>query len=195
MTHPLLYQASTNEERIANLVFRYNPKSINPATGLHTIHTWYSSIQTRCMCGRFHKDDPRLLVVARADLKGAHGIFCKRCTWNFSNAEELFNPYHGEPAMKQPAFKATAADYEVLSKIFAIVDPFCQDNNIRYPKLEHDMDLLAAREDIPSLDLQRLLDSAATSKADFFHDVLGIRRFINRTTGKVEGAFMPRCAR
>jgi hypothetical protein len=41
------------------------------------------------------------------------------------------------------------------------------------------------------IDLDQLLNS---SDADFSHDVLGIRRFIDRATGKLGGCFSPRCS-
>lgn len=83
---------STQTERDSSLVFRFNPKSKNPKTSMHTIHTWFSPIQTRCSCGRFDKDDIRLTTVKRADLHTVFGMFCKRCTWNDSDAERRLNP-------------------------------------------------------------------------------------------------------
>lgn len=52
------------------------------------------------------------------------------------------------------------------------------------------MDIAACHENCP-LDLQQLYDS---SKADFIHDVLGIRSNIDRTTGELRNCFDPRCA-
>ncbi len=53
-----------------------------------------------------------------------------------------------------------------------------------------EMDITACHKDVP-LHLQELLDSDA---ADFGHDVLGIARFLDRKTGKLEGHFCPRFA-
>jgi len=83
----------TREERDASMSFRYNPKSKNPKTKLHTIHTWNGLAQTRCWCGRFSKDDPRLVEVKRQDLPNVGGLFCKRCIWGDSDAERRLNPY------------------------------------------------------------------------------------------------------
>jgi len=82
---------TSQAERDSYLVFRYNPKSKNPKTGMHTVHTWFSDTQTRCVCGRFHRDDKRLVTVKREDLHTVFGLFCKRCTWHDSDAERRLN--------------------------------------------------------------------------------------------------------
>lgn len=53
------------------------------------------------------------------------------------------------------------------------------------------MDLTATHANGTPLDLPKLL---AAEPFDFTHDIFGIRRHINRKTGKLEGCFMPRCA-
>jgi hypothetical protein len=75
-------------ERDAGLVFRYNAKSKNPATSMHTIHTWSGPHQTRCVCGRFNRDDPRLTTVQMPTIDG---LLCKRCTWHSPDAERRLN--------------------------------------------------------------------------------------------------------
>jgi hypothetical protein len=60
------------------------------------------------------------------------------------------------------------------------------------PKLETRdvlMDLEACHCNGCALDLKGLLGA---NDQDFIHDVLGIRRHINRRTGKLEDAFSPR---
>ena len=63
--------------------------------------------------------------------------------------------------------------------------------------IEHDnrttvmMDLMACNANGCPLDWDRLLKF---DDANLLHDVLGIRKHINRTTGKLEGCFVPRCA-
>jgi len=78
------------------MTFRYNPESVNPKTSLHTIHTWSGEAQTWCVCGRFHRDDPRLLTVARAALQTFGGLHCKRCTWHIPDADRRLLPTKGE---------------------------------------------------------------------------------------------------
>lgn len=41
------------------------------------------------------------------------------------------------------------------------------------------------------MDFQKLLDAP---ESDFLHDMLGIERHMNKTTGKLEGHFLPKCA-
>lgn len=54
------------------------------------------------------------------------------------------------------------------------------------------MDLMAARDCVPSMDIGALADFP---DFDFVHDVLGIRRHMDRETAKLGGCFLPRCAR
>lgn len=52
------------------------------------------------------------------------------------------------------------------------------------------MDLNACHSNGCPLDLQKLLDAPSP---DFGHDVFGISRFVDRTTGKMSVKFSPRC--
>ena len=54
------------------------------------------------------------------------------------------------------------------------------------------MDLTAVHANGMPLDLEGLL---AADTFDFNHDVYGIRRFLDRTTGTLGGCFVPRYAR
>jgi hypothetical protein len=53
------------------------------------------------------------------------------------------------------------------------------------------MDLAAVHSNGCPLRLASLL---TFSDMDFVHDIIGIGRHINRRTGQLEGAFIPRCA-
>jgi hypothetical protein len=53
------------------------------------------------------------------------------------------------------------------------------------------MDMQAAHYDIP-MDLGKLM---AFDDSNFLHDVCGINKHINRTTGKIDDHFLPRCAK
>jgi len=53
------------------------------------------------------------------------------------------------------------------------------------------MDVVACHLNGCPLDLQKLLDSDAFT---FSHDIVGIRRHINRSNGQIENCFLPRCA-
>lgn len=58
-------------------------------------------------------------------------------------------------------------------------------------RLDMTMDLEAAHADCP-LDLQKLLDA---DEVNFYHDVMGIFKNINRQTKKLENCFVPRFAK
>lgn len=61
-----------------------------------------------------------------------------------------------------------------------------------YSRLDFLMDLDACHSNGCPLDFNALL---FFSDADRVHDIIGIRRNINRTTGKLENCFVPRCAK
>ncbi len=58
--------------------------------------------------------------------------------------------------------------------------------------LDWEMDITACHLNGTKLDLDRLL---AFGDFDFVHDVFGIARHLDRTTGKLQNHFWPRCAR
>lgn len=68
-------------------------------------------------------------------------------------------------------------------------DPTIFDQKI--DRLQLHMDLEAAHEEV-NMDLIQLLNF---HDPDFIHDVDGIRRHMNRSTGKLMNCFLPRCAR
>jgi hypothetical protein len=58
-------------------------------------------------------------------------------------------------------------------------------------ELDLNMDITACHLNGCPLDLQKLLDAP---RGPFGHDVGGIRRYLDRTTGKLTGFFDPRCS-
>lgn len=59
-------------------------------------------------------------------------------------------------------------------------------------RIDTDMDLSACHANGCPLDFEKL---ANAPEADFMHDVFGIRKHINRTTGELMDCFLPRCAK
>lgn len=55
-----------------------------------------------------------------------------------------------------------------------------------------EMDLLATHANGNKLDFEKLL---TFSDVDFFHDVSGIHRHLDRITGKLQNLFVPRCTK
>src|SRR5688572_27000674 len=91
-------------------------------------------------------------------------------------------------------FESSRAEMDLMSQIVDRARPMLEEINGPnwYPTHEILMDLDACNSNGCPIDLERLL---AFDSRDFFHDVLGIRRHINRETGQLENCFMPRCAR
>lgn len=54
-----------------------------------------------------------------------------------------------------------------------------------------EMDIIACHLNGCPLDLVRLRDA---DKGTFGHDVFGIRKYLDRNTGKLTNCFLPRCA-
>lgn len=55
-----------------------------------------------------------------------------------------------------------------------------------------EMDLCAVIAQGQPLNLPGLM--SVSSRADFHHDILGIWRYLNRTTGKLDHGWLPKCA-
>jgi len=83
-------------------------------------------------------------------------------------------------------FKTTSKDYDLISQIAerAMISL----DNLLTEKLHTLMDLECALNDV-GLNLQKLL---TFPDLDFAHDIYGIRRNLNRETGKLSNGFLPR---
>lgn len=78
-----------------------------------------------------------------------------------------------------------------VNAVQSIVNRYCRSvGMVGADKLDLYMDLHAANADV-GLDFAKL---ETAPDADFFHDVSGIRRHMDRTTGKLGDCFLPRCA-
>ena len=65
----------------------------------------------------------------------------------------------------------------------------CREECIDYKAMDCDMDITACHANGNPLRLAELLSA---DDFNFCHDVLGIRRHINRETGQLENCFVPR---
>lgn len=89
------------------------------------------------------------------------------------------------------SFDITAAERDLIVRIVkraAELDAKHSDGDLDQLSLE--MDLAAAHANGCRLDLKRQL---AADEFTFTHDVLGIRRHIDRNTGRIMDCFLPRC--
>lgn len=89
-------------------------------------------------------------------------------------------------------FKGSLAESRLITKIAQRAIAMANANGIDADFVTLEMDITACHCNGCPLDLKKLL---AFPDADFGHDVFGIRRYIDRDTGKIDPArFVPRCS-
>ena len=88
-------------------------------------------------------------------------------------------------------WNATKDEYKLIAKIVTRAVQKYHDMDIPLDIQSLTMDLTACHSNGCPLDFQRLLDAP---DFDFCHDIGGIQRHINRTTGEIEDCFLPRTA-
>lgn len=93
--------------------------------------------------------------------------------------------------MNLPSFTATKSEMVLINKIANRAVQAAADMDVSYNKLDALMDIEACHCNGTPLNLPKLL---AAPDGDFGHDVFGIRRFIDRSTGRLTQCFVPRCA-
>jgi len=91
-----------------------------------------------------------------------------------------------------PDFTASRYESELINKIANRAVAIAIAHGVKvHDKQSAYMDIEACHCNGMPLDLQKLLDA---DEFTFAHDIFGIRRHINRTTGEIEGFFVPRCS-
>lgn len=93
--------------------------------------------------------------------------------------------------MKTLSFKTSAFESAVIDRITDRAVMLTKKHGITYDTQTAMMDLIACHCNGCPLDLSRLEHAP---EADFAHDVLGIRRHIDRSTGELRDCFLPRTA-
>lgn len=96
-----------------------------------------------------------------------------------------------ESDRKPASFAVTAREHRIIHEIAEMAVRAAQDYGFDYNLLDATMDLTACHANGMKLNLEKLLNAP---EEDFCHDVFGIRRYIDRFTGKIDGCFVPRCA-
>ena len=86
--------------------------------------------------------------------------------------------------MKEVSFYTTTAESDLILKIV--------ERSMVRDRLSLNMDLSACHANGCALDFEKLL---AADDFTFFHDVGGIVKNMNRSTGKLNNCFLPRCAK
>lgn len=89
-------------------------------------------------------------------------------------------------------FDVTREDADLLAAILKRAKREAKKVGIELDSLSCHMDLTACHANGCPLKLQALLDADGFN---FVHDVWGIQRHINRTTGQLENCFLPRFAK
>lgn len=97
-----------------------------------------------------------------------------------------------QPTTQYASFKTDRDDAQLLRAIAKRAVTHATRMGIPYPLPTAEMDLTACHVNGCPLDLPRLMNA---KDGDFGHDILGIRRHIDRITGRLNDNFQPRCAK
>lgn len=89
-----------------------------------------------------------------------------------------------------PQFTATKFEMKVILDIAERAHALAKKFAVSYEWQTIIMDLEACHCTGCPLDLQKLLDAP---DSDFGHDIFGIRRHMDRSTGELRDCFLPRC--
>lgn len=91
---------------------------------------------------------------------------------------------------KQASFKVGSKEEVItINKIAHRAVALAKQHGIRYELMDADMDITACHVNGNPLKLDALLNA---DEFNFAHDVFGIRRHIDRTTGELQDCFSPR---
>ena len=91
------------------------------------------------------------------------------------------------------SFTTTKEEFKTIQAIADRASAMAlQYKRFEYPRMDAEMDITATHANGCKLRLNELL---AADPFDFAHDVFGIRRHLNRETGKLDNCFVPRYSR
>ncbi len=88
------------------------------------------------------------------------------------------------------SFKTTETEQLLIEKAARRAHKLAKKHGVNYPIIDATMDLAAVHLNACMLDLNKLNQA---DDFNFSHDVFGIRRHLDRTTGQLGGCFSPRC--
>ena len=86
--------------------------------------------------------------------------------------------------------KEMQAILKVIERAQTLVPDFLKTRS--YPQMDMLLDLEAVNSSGDGLDFEKLIKF---DDFNFLHDILGIRKHINRETGELEDCFLPRCSK
>lgn len=93
--------------------------------------------------------------------------------------------------MNQVNFETTIEEDQIIHKIAKRGLELYKGLGVKRDLMDIEMDITAVHLNDCELQLQKLLDA---DDFNFAHDVMGIRRHIDRATGKLQNCFLPRCS-
>ncbi len=93
--------------------------------------------------------------------------------------------------MREVSFRASEVDRGLIGSIVRRAVKVAKKHGSKVDPEDLEMDLRATHANGCPLDLPKLL---AADDFNFTHDVFGIRRHIDRSTGELTDHFLPRCA-
>lgn len=89
------------------------------------------------------------------------------------------------------SFEVSREDARIIREIARRASLLATEHGVEYAVADAEMDLTACHANGMPLDLQKLLTA---DNGNFGHDVFGIRRHLDRTTGQLKDCFVPRFA-
>jgi hypothetical protein len=89
------------------------------------------------------------------------------------------------------SFEASKTEYRIIGRIVKRAKEIAESQGVRLDAGQLEMDIVVCHMNGCRLDLERLL---AFDDGSFGHDVFGIRKYIDRSTGELTECFLPRCA-
>lgn len=94
--------------------------------------------------------------------------------------------------MTEVSFKVSRDEAALIGRIVDRAAEIWKAHGVEFDALSVDMDITATHANGCPLDLSKLF---GFPDVDFTHDVGGIMKHLDRTTGKLGGYFLPRCAK
>lgn len=93
-------------------------------------------------------------------------------------------------------WEPTAREHNLIMELAMHVHAIAMKNHVVYSLHDALMDITCVHLNGCALDLKAMVEAIDTEHdADVIHDLFGIRRHIDRTTGRLMGCFVPRYAK
>ena len=91
-------------------------------------------------------------------------------------------------------WKTSRYEVELIEKVVARAEALAKKHGVPFNRMNAHMDVTACHCNGSELKLAEMADPGKVQDSDFAHDFFGIQRHIDRSTGKLQDCFVPRCA-